>query len=588
MLGGAREDVGRQDVHGSLVGVEGRLVGRGDLGRRLVLETGRDEHPVLAAVESLVAEVADVGDVLHVEDGDAVVQQRSADEVGEEVAPQVPDVGVPVHGRAAGVHAHPPGLDRFDRPDRAAQGVAQAQGHPAMLRVPGRGPARGPSSRSACRRGIRPVARILPPMRRPSNRAVAFGLIVSLSLVGGAITTVGGARAARDDARIFTGTASTLDPAAQGDVTSASISAQLFETLTTFDSELHLQPALAESWRVEDGGSRVVFHLRPGLTFSDGTPLRASDVVRSWLRLIDPAAPSPLASLMFAVDGASAYMAGDGRCVGRRSGRRRRDRRRDGDAGTTRRRTSRTSSRAPRSGSCRRTLAGPAPSSQAWTSSRSGGYTAVGGSGADLTLRANDRYWAGRPAIGTLDLVGDLGGRSEVEVFEEGDLDYAPISSVDASWIAYDPKLGPQLREVPTMSVEYYGFDTRRAPFDDVRVRQAFGMAVDWRRIARLGSYEGESVVANSMVPPGVPGRSDRDFLPTYDPVAGAGIAHRGRLPGRRGLPDRHDADERRHVRCGHRRRGPARARHRARDRDDGLRGLLRPARGRIHRRSGR
>jgi oligopeptide transport system substrate-binding protein len=122
-------------------------------------------------------------------------------------------------------------------------------------------------------------------------------------------------------------------------------------------------------------------------------------------------------------------------------------------------------------------------------------------------------------------------------VFEDGDLDYAPISSVDATWIAYDPKLGPQLREVPTMSVEYYGFDTTRAPFDDVRVRQAFGKAVDWRRIARLGSYEGEALAANSMVPPGVPGRSDRDFLPTYDPVAARALLAEAGFPGGAGFP---------------------------------------------------
>ena len=61
-----------------LVGVERRLVGVGDLGRRLVLEPGRDEHPVLAAVEPLVAQVADVGDVLDVEDLDAVVEERPA------------------------------------------------------------------------------------------------------------------------------------------------------------------------------------------------------------------------------------------------------------------------------------------------------------------------------------------------------------------------------------------------------------------------------------------------------------------------------------------------------------------------------
>ena len=68
-----------------LVGVEGGLVGVGDLGRRLVLETGRDEHPVLAAIEALVAQVPDVGDVLDVEHVDAVVQQRPPDEVGQQV-----------------------------------------------------------------------------------------------------------------------------------------------------------------------------------------------------------------------------------------------------------------------------------------------------------------------------------------------------------------------------------------------------------------------------------------------------------------------------------------------------------------------
>jgi ABC-type transport system substrate-binding protein len=36
------------------------------------------------------------------------------------------------------------------------------------------------------------------------------------------------------------------------------------------------------------------------------------------------------------------------------------------------------------------------------------------------------------------------------------------------------------------MSTDYYGFDTTKPPFDDVRVRQAFGEAVDWRRIATL------------------------------------------------------------------------------------------------------
>ena len=74
-----------QDVDERLVGVEGRLVRVRDLGRRLVLEAGLDEHPVLAAVEPLVAQVAHVGDVLDVEDLDPVVQQGPPDQVGEQV-----------------------------------------------------------------------------------------------------------------------------------------------------------------------------------------------------------------------------------------------------------------------------------------------------------------------------------------------------------------------------------------------------------------------------------------------------------------------------------------------------------------------
>ncbi len=54
-------------------------------------------------------------------------------------------------------------------------------------------------------------------------------------------------------------------------------------------------------------------------------------------------------------------------------------------------------------------------------------------------------------------------------------LDVAPISFLDAGWIAYDRGLGPALRSEPDLSVTYYGFDTQQPPFDDVRVRQAFG-----------------------------------------------------------------------------------------------------------------
>jgi ABC-type transport system substrate-binding protein len=339
--------------------------------------------------------------------------------------------------------------------------------------------------------------------------------------------------------RILAGTPETLDPALLGDAGSAAISAQLFESLTTFDGNLDLRSALAESWAFDEGGRTITFRLRPDLAFSDGRPLRPSDVVRSWLRIIDPELPSPLASLALDIAGAEAYLRAqnpDPSSVGLRA---------DDGANELTVDLVRPASDFPN------IVAGPTfgvvppgvgddPAALAPGDGfvASGGYRLTGSTESGLLLTANERYWAGVPAIGSIELVGDLGGGSEVAAFEADELDYAPIGGFDATWIAYDETLGPQLREVGSLSVTYYGFDTTRPPFDDVRVRQAFGKAVDWRRIAALAGSDGSVEVANSMVPPGIPGRSDDDFLPEHDPDEARDLLAAAGYPGGDGFPE--------------------------------------------------
>ena len=363
---------------------------------------------------------------------------------------------------------------------------------------------------------------------------IAWLLIASLSLAACSGPAAGSTRVAR----VLTGTPTTLDPAAQGDAGSAAVTAQLFESLTTFDADRQTRPALAESWRIEEGGRRIVFHLRPDLTFSDGTPLQATDVVRSWLRLIDPEAPSPLVSLMMDVDGALAFVSGqnsDPATVGLHA---------DDAAGDVTVELTRPAAEfvevvaSPTFGIVPPGVGVRASALQAGPDFvSSGGYVLSDATAEKMTLHANEHYWAGTPAIATIELVADIGGRSPVEVFEAGELDYTSIGAFDASWLAYDKTLGPQLLEVPSLSVEYYGFDVRQAPFDDVRVRQAFGMAIDWRRIAALGSTAGVDAVATSMVPPGIPGRSDRDFVPIHDPEAARALLAEAGYPGGAGFP---------------------------------------------------
>src|SRR5262249_15128117 len=53
-----------------------------------------------------------------------------------------------------------------------------------------------------------------------------------------------------------------------------------------------IEPDLAQSWELSADGRVYTFHLRPGLQFSDGSPLRSSDVRFSFTRAAkDPKNP---------------------------------------------------------------------------------------------------------------------------------------------------------------------------------------------------------------------------------------------------------------------------------------------------------
>jgi ABC-type transport system substrate-binding protein len=316
---------------------------------------------------------------------------------------------------------------------------------------------------------------------------------------------------------ILAGEPSSIDPARHGDLGSASYVSQLYESLTAVDASLTIRPALAASWSVEDDGTRVVFTLRDGLTFSDGTPLTASDVVHSWRRLFTPGHQSPLASLMADVVGARFLLAdrsNDVSTLGVHA---------DGDT--------RVVVDLYRGGGDLPAIVSSAPFAivppdvgddeivaAPGRMVGSGGYLISSITSDEIVLTANPRYWAGPPAIGTVHMVTTLQGRSPVDAFVAGDLDVTPIGFIDAGWIAYDRSLGGSLRSDPSLSVTYYGFDTTRPPFNDVQLRQAFARAVDWRRLAALDE-PGSSIAATGLVPAGMPGAPDGDYLPPYDPA---------------------------------------------------------------------
>ncbi|MGB1962405.1 MAG: ABC transporter substrate-binding protein, partial [Candidatus Puniceispirillaceae bacterium] len=75
----------------------------------------------------------------------------------------------------------------------------------------------------------------------------------------------------------------TLDPHEQNEGPTTMVSRQIYEALVSRGLDMSIEPQLATGWTIENP-TTWVFTLRKGVTFHDGSPLTASDVVFSFNR----------------------------------------------------------------------------------------------------------------------------------------------------------------------------------------------------------------------------------------------------------------------------------------------------------------
>jgi peptide/nickel transport system substrate-binding protein len=82
----------------------------------------------------------------------------------------------------------------------------------------------------------------------------------------------------------------TFDPLKVEDEASASIRYLTGGVLVRVNRQTQeLEPELAQSWKISKDGRQITFHLRSGISFSDGTPFNAEDVAYTVQQLMDPA-----------------------------------------------------------------------------------------------------------------------------------------------------------------------------------------------------------------------------------------------------------------------------------------------------------
>jgi peptide/nickel transport system substrate-binding protein len=109
--------------------------------------------------------------------------------------------------------------------------------------------------------------------------------------------------------------------------------------------------------------------------------------------------------------------------------------------------------------------------------------------GALLDLTANPRYWRGPPRLREIQYEIVPNQNTLLTLVRSGGIDlYFLAPETQAAALA--AAAGFRVTAVPNMNYEHIAFYCKRPPFDDVRVRQAMAYAIDWRRLQH-NAYRG-------------------------------------------------------------------------------------------------
>jgi peptide/nickel transport system substrate-binding protein len=291
-----------------------------------------------------------------------------------------------------------------------------------------------------------------------------------------------------------------------GESASLAIGSYLFNSLLKYDQNLDLAGELAESWQVADDKKTITFKLKPALQWADGKPLTSADILFTWQLITDENTHSPYASDYQLVTKAEAPDARtfivhysqpfapaleswaslqvlpkhklDGQDI-------------------------RTSSFA------QKPLGSHYYQLKEW---RHGEYIKLEKNPKSVLGPANIDHLIERiipdPAAQFLELMAD-----NIDSMSMDPITYARI-------IPSRPALKARLNQFKELgnSYTYLGFNLKRKPFDDVRVRKAINYAIDKQEIID-GVYLGLGITIASPYKPGTRW-SNPDLIPyTFDPA---------------------------------------------------------------------
>lgn len=292
-----------------------------------------------------------------------------------------------------------------------------------------------------------------------------------------------------------------LDPALIQGVPEHRLYMALFEGLMVFNPKTGgAEPGLAEKWTISKDLATYTFKLRKA-NWSDGTPITAQQFVDSWLRILDPATASNYSYMVAdAVAGAKEYNSGKGPREG-------------------------VKIKAIDPQTFEVTFVGPLPYALDMLTHYAFAVVpthAVAKFGKDwikpgnfvgngpfilkewkpqdrIVAVKNDKYWdAKNVKLKSITFLPIEDQSVAYDKFKAGEVDWlpeVPPAKID------EIKLRKDYQHGTGSTVYYYIFNVTRKPFDDVRVRKAFSMAINRKELCDQVLKAGDVPTAG-LVPP--------------------------------------------------------------------------------------
>ena len=331
---------------------------------------------------------------------------------------------------------------------------------------------------------------------RPMIGLVALALAMTSGACTGGMNTTPPSKQLRIGA---TAIPDSMDPTTN---TNAAISQVLlynvYETLVKLDGDGKLRPLLAKEWSISNDGLIYTFSLQPGAAFASGSPVTADTVVKSYTRIQqDPSVLAVYKTQMSVVASMTAV-----------------------DKHTVKFVLSRPSNMwlydltgsmgividPDNMGDLANTPAGSGPFVlQQWNK------------GSSVVLAKSDKYW-GTPArfdLATFRYFSDPNAMNTAML--SGDLDIITNVAAPQALSKFADTTKYQVIKGTTNGEIVLGFNDAKAPFTDVRVRQAICYAID--RAALMNSvWDGQGMLIGSMVPPTDPWYQDLSGTYPFDP----------------------------------------------------------------------